>query len=215
MVRLAPWVEAIVANLMLFIALFISTPSFAASPAAFRGLDGTSRRADVLRVFPQATVEDKCLPDETEQRSAEGSTACKHLVVQSYVLSDAEFELSFLFNLDGTLRYVSILKVLGSPGGSARGVKKSEIETLYWALIEPLSARLGPSVIDAPGSSTRSKYRVGEIEWQPGNGRAWRDGVDRVKLTAQAVERTRWPDTYFGSVHIWYSFVRRGDVSKL
>lgn len=195
--------------------LATSAGAVAASPAAFRGLDGGSRRPDVMKVFPAAKPKNDCAAGETERKSSEGSTSCNMLVFDGYELNDTTFDLTFQFNLDGTLRYVSVIKIMGTPGGADRGVDKLAIERLFSTMIEPLSARYGQSVTDAPGAYFKSKYKVGEIEWQPGNGREWRSGVDRVKLSADAIERIKWPATYFGSVHIWYSFVRRADVSKL
>jgi len=195
--------------------LLTSGVAVAASPAAFRGLDGQSRIKDVLNIFPTARSKNKCSAGEVEQKSADGSTACEIFAVEAYKLNDTHFDLSFMFNLDGTLRYVSILKVMGSPVGADRGVERSAIVRLFLMMIEPLSARFGASVVDMPGATYHSKYEVGEIEWQPGKGTAWRSGVDRVKLSANAVERSNWPNTYSGSVHIFYSFIRSADVSKL
>lgn len=169
---------------------------------------------DVLKTFPIAQKQNECSKGEVEQKSSDGSTACEILRVESYNIGDTEFDLSFMFNLDGTLRYVSILKSMGSPRGADQGVEKSDIERLFRMMIEPLSAKFGGSVVESPGASYQSKYSIGKIEWQPGNGVTWKSGVDRVELSADAVERTRWPGTFFGSVHIWYAFIRRADVSK-
>lgn len=186
----------------------------AASPAAFRGLDGNSREQDVLKVFPTAKLDWVCRSGETAQVSREGKASCEEIFLDPYIINDTDFRLTFIFNLDGTLRYVSILKIMGSYAGANSGVERSAIERLFFSLIEPLSAKFGPSVVDSPDDLHRSERYVGSIEWQPGNGRAWREGVDRVSLSAEAHERTKWPGTYVGSVHIWYSFVNRGELSK-
>lgn len=203
-------------RLSIFATAFAITPA-AAQPSilAFQGLSGTSNQADVLRVFSKAKAENSCSAGQASNKSADGEVACGTLKVETYVVDNTTFELTFMFTLEGKLRYVSLLRIYGIPGPDGSGVPKSEIAIRYASMADLLSTRYGPAVREAPGAMFRSSTKIGELEWQPGRGQEWQEGGDRLKLSADAMERSQSPGTYWGSVHVFYTFARRGESGRL
>lgn len=182
---------------------------------AFQGLDGRSTRADALKLFPTVARENQCSKGQASSRSAEGETACETFVVDAYKVDNTEFKLTFIFTIEGQLRYVSLLHHYGSPHRDLPGVKREEIAIRYRSLADLLSTRYGPAVVDSSGLSLALASTVGELEWQPGRGSKWIAGGDRVKLFADAIEKRSEPGAYWGTVHIFYTFGRRSEADRL
>ena len=94
----------------LVISLAVATPAWS-QDLTFRGLSSTSNRVDILKVFPLAQPQNFCRNGETVSRNAEGLTLCAQLSLEGYMLDNVSFDVTFIFNPEGTLRYVSLIKI--------------------------------------------------------------------------------------------------------
>lgn len=200
-------------------ALWLLAPVLLASPVAgvsreltFHGLNGYSTRAEVIKEFSGARSKNTCRHGEVNVRNADGEHACSELEVPSYVLDNTRFRLSFIFNPDGTLRFISLYHGFNNFGPDDPAVAKTEIESRFRSLVDMLSTKYGPAVRENPGMSFALKSEVGSLEWQPGRGERWVAGGDRIMLSANAYEIKGVPGTYTGSLHLFYTF---GKVAQL
>lgn len=181
---------------------------------SFQGLSAASRRADVLHVFPAAKADTQCIGDEAVARSAEGTTDCHTLELARYHVNDLDFSVTFIFNVDGTLRYVGVNHQFGKLGYDGNFVKKGEISTFYWSFIELLSTKYGPAV-RVSGDGVRLSHDVGRAEWQPTRPGAWQIGGDRINLSANEWESPRVPGAFWGSIQMFYTFAKRAETDRL
>lgn len=193
--------------------LCVAIPASAA-PLTFRNLGAASTKADVLKVFPNAQVENNCSSGETLARSAEGVTLCEELTVDDVRLDNIDFSATFAFNPDGHLRYLSLMRI---SGGGFKGTTAdiALARSVASSLADLLSTKYGPPVKDPPGSFIRRKEELLELEWQPGRGDKWMSGGDRISLSAEALESRRQPGSYLITVQLFYRFARRQELDKL
>ena len=193
----------------------VATPAYSqtASSLSFNGLTGKSTRADVLKVFPKAEMQNDCNHGETESRTADGVTACEQLAFEGYKLDNDTFKVTLEFNTNGTLRYVSVLKLLGDypPEGK---LARSTVESKVASLADLLSSKYGPSVRNVPGASLFGARKIADYEWQPGRGSEWKSGGDRVALTADGNDLDG-SGIVGGSIHIFYTFARAAELDRI
>lgn len=196
-----------------FLGLALTTPSWAEG-FSFRGLDARSTRADVSRLFPQAQTQSDCFNGEAVARSSDGITHCEQLFVESYPLDNLDFGLTFIFNLEGTLRYVSLHKSFGAFRTDEGSVSLGTIHSTFQSLADLLSSKYGPSVADSPSDMIRLNPDDRRREWQPGRSNSWQAGGDRLTLSADGRQSRTAPGLYRGSVHIFYTFARREEFDR-
>lgn len=130
------------------------------------------------------------------------------------MLDNNDFDVTFIFNPDGTLRYVSLLRSFGDYRNEMDQVPISTISSAAVSLSDLLASKYGQAVKDAP-SGFLSKERLLEMEWQPGRGASWKSGGDRVALRAEATESKKNPGLYRGSIQIFYTFTREVELNRL
>jgi hypothetical protein len=180
---------------------------------SFRGLDSSSQRNDVLRIFPEARVESQCRNGEEYSRSADGLTQCDVLTVE-YELDAQIFNGTFLFNTEGSLRYIGLTHSFGWGRDEAGIIPRETAESAFRSLADLLASKYGPSVSDTPRSLLGHNPLSQERQWQPGGGTRWRSGGDRISLTSDLrVSRTS-PELYKGSLQVFYTFARRGEFDR-
>lgn len=190
-----------------------------ASPAmsealTLRGLGASAKSADVRKVFPQARPQNDCRQGETVSRSAEGETLCAQLTFDGYLLDNIPFDVTFVFNPDGTLRYISLLKLYGTFQTDEGSVRAGTINSTFTSLADLLSSKYGPAVANPPGSYLRRGPVDNEFEWQPGRGTKWQSGGDRISLKSDGTESKTTPGLFRGSVQIFYRFAKRDEFDK-
>ena len=194
--------------------LVVATPAWSQS-LAFRGLSSNSTNADVLKVFPLARTENDCRAGDTVSRNAEGLTACARLSTEGYMLDNVSFDVSFVFNPDGKLRYVSLIKMFGRYGRDEGDVVPvATIRSTFTSLADLFSSKYGPAVTDPPGSYLRQGAADSELEWQPGRGTKWQGGGDRISLSSSGTESKTTPGLFRGTIQIFYRLARRDEFSK-
>lgn len=66
-----------------------------------------------MKEFPAAIRKNNCKSGQTVQRSANGETLCETLELSDYVLDGTTYEASFMFDINGRLRYVSLIMQWG------------------------------------------------------------------------------------------------------
>lgn len=183
------------------------------SAAAFRGLDGSSRRADVLKVFPNAAVNSLCSPGEAVGKGGGEIYSCATLNASGYQIANRAFAVGFLFNVDGSLKAVVLSTFLGSGRGTQNtGVPKDETRNFFVLMSDLLSSRFGVPLPEDPRLS-REFPDVETLSWFPDK----RTGLkgDKVELKGRNTKNPNQLDTYFGTVSVTYSYVSRRDQSKL
>jgi hypothetical protein len=196
------------------VSLAVSTPAWSQT-LTFRGLSYNSKQADVLKIFPLARPQNYCRAGETVSRNASGLSLCEQLSVDGYVLDNVSFDLTFVFNPDGTLRYVSLIKMFGKYGkDEGNTVPVGTINTTFTSLADLLSSKYGPAVADPPGSFLRRGAPDSELEWQPGRGTKWQDGGDRISLRSDGTESKTTPGLFRGTVQIFYTLARCDEFNK-
>ena len=195
-------------------ALLTMSTTASAAPLTFRGLSASSTKSDVLKAFPKAVPRSTCRAGETTARSASGVTDCVHVIVDGYKLDNDLFSLSFIFNPNGSLRYVSVMKMYGGFRDTGL-VPLTTIRSAAQSMSDLLASKYGPAVLDAPGSFGRLKSSVLALEWQPDRGTTWQSGGDRVSLQADAYEGKTTLGLFYGSVQVFYTFARRADLDRL
>lgn len=184
-----------------------------AETLSFRGLDSSSRKADVLRVFPSADAESDCRPGEEFARSSEGLTQCEVLRVD-YELDGLVFDGTFMFSPEGTLRYVALTRSFGWGRSEAGTVRRATAESAFQSLADLFASKYGPSVRGSPSSLLPSNPLRQTLEWQPGRGTAWQSGGDRISLTSDLRESPTTPGMFRGSMQVFYTFARRGEFDR-
>lgn len=195
------------------LSLTIATPAWSQS-LTFRGLSSISKNADVLKVFPLSQPQNFCRKGETVSRNASGLTQCEELTFEGYMLDNVSFHATFRFNPDGTLRYISLLKLFGTYQTDDGSVPVETINTTFTSLADLLSSKYGPAVADLPGSFLRRGAPNSEREWQPGRGTKWQTGGDRISLRSDGTESKTTPGLFRGGVHIFYTLARREEFDK-
>jgi hypothetical protein len=195
------------------VSLAIATPAWSQN-LTFRGLSSTSTRADVLKTFPLAQSQNFCRKGETVSRNAGGLKLCEELSFEGYMLDNVSFDATFLFNPDGTLRYISLLKLFGTYQTDDGSVPVGTINTTFTSLADLLSSKYGPAVTDPPGSFLRRGAPDSGLEWQPGRGTKWQAGGDRISLRSDGTESKTTPGLFRGTVQIFYTLARREEFDK-
>jgi hypothetical protein len=195
------------------LSLAVATPAWS-QKLTFRGLGSTSTRADVLKTFPLAQSQNYCRTGETVSRNADGLTLCEQLLFNDYMLDNVSFVATFLFNPDGTLRYVSLQKLFGTYRTDDGSVPVGTINTAFTSLADLLSSKYGSAVANPPGSFLRRGAPDSELEWQPGRGTKWQAGGDRISLSSDGTESKTTPGLFRGSVHVFYTFARLEEFDK-
>jgi hypothetical protein len=196
-----------------FLCLALATPSWAQG-FSFRGLDARSTKADVSRMFPQAQTQSDCSNGEAVARSSDGVTHCEQLFVESYPLDNLEFRLTFIFNPEGTLRYVSLIKSFGAFRTDEGSVSLGTLHSTFQSLADLLSSKYGSAVADSPLDMMQLNSDDRRREWQPGRSNNWQDGGDRLTLSTEGRQSRTAPGLYRGSVHIFYTFARREEFDR-
>ncbi len=184
-----------------------------AQALTFRGLGASSISADVRKEFPQARVQNYCNEGETLKRSGEGETLCAELAVENYVLDNVSFDLTFMFNPDGTLRYVLLTKTYGNFRSEEGGATVATINATFTSLADLLSSKYGPPVADAPRPTFGGPVEDAR-EWQPGGGPRFRAAGDHISLTSRGIESRTKPGTFRGSIQIFYRLAKRAEFDK-
>lgn len=207
--------EMKVASILLGLALLLCATPAISDPLTFRGLGASSKKENVLKVFPQARSKNSysCSQGETIERSPEGETMCETLEVDSYLLDNIEFDLGFKFNVDGTLRYVSLWKKYGTYGTDEGKVPASTINSAFMSLADLLTSKYGPSAIDLFRMRPTNEIDK-KSEWQPGRGTTMQFGGDRISLSSSGVESRTAPGLFVGTVQIFYTFAKRDEFDK-
>jgi hypothetical protein len=182
---------------------------------SFQTLTSRSGPIDVLKAFPRANHESQCFNGAKVSRSADGETACDTLVVQKYNVDNTDFDLTFIFGTEGTLRYVSLIHGYGTFGPQGTGVPKADIQLRFNSISDLLATRYGPAVKNPPGYLSYPTDQIGQLEWQPGRGTEWMSGGDRVELSAEARQLKSDLSLFNGVLQIFYTFGRRSEGSKL
>lgn len=201
---------------LLIVTLGLTIASHAmAEPLTFRGLGSSSTSADVKRVFPQVKNDNLCRDGEKSSRSADGETKCEQLRLTNYVLDNIEFNVSFIFNMDGTLRHVSIIKLYGVYTADKVPVSAGTLRSTFRSLADLLSSKYGPAVDDAPGYDLKFSPVDQKLQWQPGRGEKWQSGGDRISLSTSGIESRTEPGMYNGTIHIFYTFAKRDQLDRI
>lgn len=195
------------------ISLVVATPAWSQN-LSFRGLSSTSKRADVLKVFPLSHSRNYCSASETVSRSADGLTLCEQLLFEGYMLDNVSFDVTFAFNPDGTLRYVSLLKLFGTYRTDEGSVPVAIIRSTFVSLADLLSSKYGPAVTDPPGSFLQRGVAGSKLEWQPGRGTKWQAGGDRISLSSDGTESKTTPGLFRGAIQIFYTLARREEFNR-
>lgn len=171
--------------------------------------------ADALKVFPDALKRNSCRAGETESRSADGATACERLKVVDYKLDNDSFMLTLAFNTNGTLRFVSVLKLIDDFSPTETRLPLSTIQSKASSLADMLASKYGPAVANAPGASLNiGGSKILDLEWQPGRSNKWQSGGDRISLKAEARNKDGM-GLYEGDIQIFYRFERTGELDAL
>lgn len=196
------------------IGLLMASPTMSKG-LSFRGLTASSFRSDVLKTFPNAEASRSIICDRNQKttRSADGETLCDEVEIREYVLDNTPFSVTFGFNPDGTLRYISLIKQFGRLQKGAAVIDAGTVKSTFTSLADLISSKYGPAVVDSPsfllyGSHSR------EFEWQPGRGTKWQNGGDRIKLKADGYPSLESPQIHYGSIQIFYEFAKRGEFDK-
>lgn len=193
--------------------LLLAGPAVA-EPLSFRGLSASSKSSEVRKIFPNAQRKNICRAGVDFFKTSDGEMLCEELFVDNYALNGLTFKASFLFNPDGTLRHVSLLKQFGAYGKNGQGVPATAINSAFISLADLISSKYGQEVADPPGAFMRLGPVGGKREWQPGRGTKWQHGGDRIALSADAIEKSAAPGLYVGSVQIFYSFAKKGEFDR-
>lgn len=201
-----------ISSLLAVACLLVASPTWA--QLTFRGLGSSSTSADVRKLFPQARPQNYCRQGETVERSADGLTLCEKLGFNGYALDGVSFDVSFGFNPDGTLRFVSLIKLYGSYRPNGGSVSPGTINSTFYSLMDLFSSKYGPSVANPPGGLLRRGPVDHELEWQPGRGTKWQAGGDRILLRSSGLESKIEPGQYKGTVQIFYQFAKREEFDK-
>lgn len=190
----------------------------AAAPAhsdsfSFRELNANSVKSDVLTAFPHATEGNDCRDGEDYSRSSDGLTQCKNLTVAIYELDNIPFTLTFMFSVEGFLRYVSLDYAFGY-GRNEEGLPLTTVRSSFWSLADLISSKYGSTVTDPPSSLRAPDPSRDDLEWQPTNGIRWQAGGDRISLSSYRVESRTNPGLYKGTLQIFYTFARRDQFKQ-
>lgn len=180
---------------------------------SFRGLDSSSRRSDVLSVFPEARLERECANGEEYSRSSEGLTQCEVLHIE-YELDGQQFDGTFMFSIEGTLRYVGLTRSFGFGRNEVGTVRRETADSAFRSLADLLASKYGPSVSDTPRSLLGYNPLFQERQWQPGRGTRWQSGGDRISLTSDLRESRTTPGRFRGTLQVFYTFARRGEFDR-
>jgi hypothetical protein len=165
-------------------------------------------------MFPQAQTQSDCSNGQAVARSSDGVTHCEQLFVEIYPLDNIDFRLTFIFNPEGTLRYVSLIKSFGAPRTDQGSVSLGTLHSTFQSLADLLSSKYGSAVADSPMDMLQLNSDDRRREWQPGRSNNWQDGGDRLTLNARARESSTTPGLFRGSVQIFYTFARRGEFDR-
>lgn len=183
-------------------------------PFSFNNLTGSSDKSEVISQFPEAYAKNRCRKGEQFFDIGSGSLLCEALNVTGFNLDGQDFNITFLFNYDGSLRHVSVQKSFGVfGGGGLDGVDRYTIVSTFRSLSDLLRTRYGqPVEFPLPDDPNGMSLK---LEWQPNGPTKWQPGGDRVSLSATLAESRRRPGTFTGDVTIFYTFERRAEASRL
>jgi len=198
---------------VLGVALTLSAVAQAsAGQITFQGLTGSSTRADVEQVFPNAVHEKEfgCKLGEISQTVGPERTelSCDGLLVPGYDVLGTKFDVSFTF--DGKtqkLLFVNLFHWWAYPNEASgrRRLAKSEILTQYAQLRTILMSNHGAPRDDHSFCETDNGQRLSKCDrWQGSPSAYPDDSLGTIELTLDAGGADTSDPTYWGDFGISY-----------
>lgn len=212
----------------------ISQVAFAAD-ISFQGLNGTSTKKDVLKVFPNATVKTSiCRAGDKVWKTSEGDYSCSQLSIGGYVVDNHPYDLIFAFSVEGKLRFALLTRSFG--GAYFEHFSKRDLQQQYQSLYDALNYKYGDPLEESQTLQTLptdcifgnydSGFRYGQCsEWQSGANQKFEPGQSHIKLELSAqspqndlADKQTRPDDYdryIGDMSVSYKFPDVKSAGKL
>ena len=195
-----------------FLLLVLCSGYASAQGMTFRGLTSASKTADVMKEFPSAIRKNNCKSGQTVQRSANGETLCETLELSDYVLDGTTYEASFMFDINGRLRYVSLIMQWGHPVLDIPPITTAELDSRFHSLADLISSKYGPAT-ETPLPFFSLDKNDKKLEWQPGRGTRWQSGGDRIQISSSTIKEVE-PSKVWAMLSVFYTFARREEFDR-
>ncbi len=211
--------------------LLASSAAFGADKISFQGLDGSSTKEDVLKVFPHAKIDTGvCRAGQTIWKASDGEYSCSQLSLSNYIVDNRPYDLIFAFSVEGNLRFALLTRNFG--GRIFENFSKADLRQQFQGLYKALNYKYGDpleeprtleNITDCWLYNEDHGWSYSECaEWQNGPTQRFEPGQNHIelKLSAQAdpKDQTIRPDEfegYFGDISITYKFADMKSADKL